>query len=109
MKLRFSLRLLIVLMGFACALLGASVYRRHSVLKMCAALREDGYPFTTPNELRDLFWQRKPTVAVENEWDGKKVYYVEIPTTGSVLIGEVTKPKEIERLKRLGVVAYPPK
>ena len=103
-KIRFSLRLLVLLMTVICAYLGARHFRERQVLDLCAGLRKDGYQFVTPVQDRDWFWQRKPIVAYENEHGGNLVYHTKDKITGSTLVKEVTEPKENERLKRLGVV-----
>ena len=92
----------------ACALfLGYSQYRRREILKVCEQLKRDKYYFTIPNEWRDrIFWQRKPIVARVQyvpDYDQEVLIRVKRLNGRDVFAPEVN-PKEVERLKKLGVV-----
>ena len=102
---RFSLRLLILLMGFACAYLGARQYRDRQVMTLCAELKSSGYSFDIPDELPDLFWQRKPhvgTIVDAGPFTGLE--YTATLSGRKVASGLVLHSNEARRLIQLGVV-----
>ena len=109
MRLRFSLRLLILLMAVVCIYLGARQWRKVQVRDLCEALRNDEYVFLAPapNELIDTLWQRKPTVGNVYENNGEKTMRVIISRSGNQIFwSERDDQDEIAKLERLGVVEY---
>jgi hypothetical protein len=106
-RIRFSLRLLIVLVSAIALFLGYSQWRRREILKLCDQLKQERYSFTVPDDWRDRWlWQRKPTVAKVQyvpDYDQEVLIRVRRVNGQDVISAEV-KPQEIERLKKLGVV-----
>jgi hypothetical protein len=62
---RYNLRFLILFVAVISLVLAiTSQLRRYFILEACDALKKDGYVFSTPNEWRDVIWQRRPVVVV---------------------------------------------
>jgi hypothetical protein len=104
MRLRFSLRGLILRVTAVGLYLGAREWRRQSVRKLCADL-EQHYVVDVPNSWQDRIFQRKPTVGTIFYRDGKPWLKKIVFRSGATLYGAFD-PEEIERLKALGVVDY---
>jgi hypothetical protein len=107
-KPRISLRMLFVVATLLIVFFGYSQLRRKKILEVCDSLRKDGYVFDTPNGLRNVLWQRKPTVGKLTRLNGEQFMWARVDRMhnygaemGWVLEGN---RKTIGRLKRLGVV-----
>jgi len=108
MKLRpkYSLKLVLLSATAVTVFLGYSQIRRKQLRATYWHLREDGYQFIVDDDLRDLIWQRKPTVATSRPDGRGPIYQRRDVVNRRIVVTELTDPKEIERLKRLGVVEY---
>jgi hypothetical protein len=114
-RIKFSLRLLILLVTALGLFLGYSQYRRREILKVCVELEKANYAFVVPSKWHDLIWQRRPiigTITVAT-MDGKtdevllrpKEAYSE-DGTPIMLIEATNDSFEIERMKKLGMIEY---
>jgi hypothetical protein len=74
-RVRFSLRLLILLVSGASLLLGYSQYRRREIRAAAEDMRRIGQASALPDELFDRLWQRKPTVVVYRD----SIHFIEHP------------------------------
>ena len=109
MRVRYSLRVLILLVTATVLFLGFSQYRRREILKVCDELRKDGYVFSVPNDLRDQLWQRIPTVASVVQIKGRPYLHLRSSKWGmTVLIPFLIADPftEKERLERFGMLDY---
>ncbi len=109
-KVRFSLRLLIVLVSALALFLGYSQYRRREILNVCAELQAEGYVFPIPDAWHDRLWQRKPVVGTiinvnEKEIMSRSKRFQEGGLWGTRL-SPTSEQHEIERFKKLGMVKY---
>jgi hypothetical protein len=108
-RIRFSLRLLILLVTAVGLFLGYSQYRRREIQKVCEGLKADGYVFAVPQKWHDYIWQRKPVVAWISDWGGTEVLdrLVIFDNESKVFVLSATADKgEMERIKKLGMVEY---
>jgi hypothetical protein len=81
---------------------GYSQWRRQAILRMCDGLYEDGYSFDTPDDFRDMIWQRKPYLG-QVKSSGRILALMNTPDGISPgLLSE----EEATRLIRLGVADY---
>jgi hypothetical protein len=108
LRLKYSLKSLLVLTTIAVLALGYPLYRRHKIRTLCAELRAHGDVFATPSEWRDYFWQRPPVVgliAYENKTE--VLVTTAMHPTRKRLETRITSDRAIiDKLKSLDMVRY---
>src|SRR5215207_10846860 len=106
MRIRFSLRLLILLMGCTCLYLGARQWRKRTVQELSAQLESEKFGFYVPDEFVDRLWQRNPRVGIIYlDGAGRRISHT-VHRTAEDDWGGIECDETIERLERLGLMTY---
>src|SRR5687768_14752780 len=107
-RIRFSLRLLSLLVSALALYLGYSQYRRREILTVVGDLKADGYVFTVKDGWFDrCVWQRKPIAGTILEGDKPALVCRKVSIRRGQTIKFATyNAKEVRRFEKSGLVNY---
>jgi hypothetical protein len=107
MKVRFSIRGLLVLVTAIVLFLGFSQYRRREILKVVADLKSDDYVFPVKDNWFDRYvWQRKPIAGTIAQGGDAPAVVCKMVHWGKTYVFVTYNKKVIARFEKSELVSY---